>query len=432
MNAATRRELDYPDAAPAAPERRRDFRPIPRITIQAFCESHEVASAMEGAREDRRMGRAHLKIQTGGLSAAADFYHDSATPNVLILETTDKRDRILHDLGRLSDVCDPATKVVIVGHVNDILLYRELMRLGISEYVVTPVTPLDVVEIVSNLFGDPKAKPVGRAISFVGAKGGVGASTIAHNVGWTLAGEFALDTTIADLDLPFGTANLDFNQDPTQGVADAVFSPERLDATFLDRLLVNCGPHLNLLAAPSTLDRTYDFGEGSFEAMVDLVRNQSPFVVFDMPHMWCGWVKKTLIASDEIVIVASPDLANLRNTKNLVDLLKQNRPHDPPPKLILNQVGVPKRSEIKVADFTRSIDAPLIATLPFDAALFGTAANNGQMLAEVQKQSKVAEEIRRIAETVSDRVPARKAKGLSAQLPLLSRIQSLVPGRKAS
>lgn len=288
MSAATLRMPDFEDAAPSASAQRRELRPIPRITIQAFCESHEVAAAMEGAREDRRMGRAHLKIQTGGLGAAADFYRDSPTPNVLILETADKRDRILHDLGRLSEVCDPTTKVVIVGHVNDILLYRELMRLGISEYVVTPITPLDVVEIVSNLFGDPKAKPVGRAIAFVGAKGGVGSSTIAHNVAWTLAGEFGLGTVLADLDLPFGTANLDYNQDPTQGIADAVLAPERLDATFLDRLLVNCGPHLNLLAAPSTLERTYDFGEGSFEALAELVRSQSPFVVLDMPHMWTG------------------------------------------------------------------------------------------------------------------------------------------------
>jgi pilus assembly protein CpaE len=432
MNAA-KREPSFDlasdaDQAPAA-ERKRDIRPIPRISIQAFCETHEVASAFESAREDRRLTRAHLKIQTGGIEAAVEFYRESPTPNLVVLETADRREKILEQIGRFADVCDPSTKVVLIGHVNDILLYRELMRQGLSEYVVTPLTALDIVEVVSNLYADPASKPVGRTMSFVGARGGVGASTISHNVAWMLANELESDTMIADLDLAFGTANLDFNTDPAQGIAEAVFAPERVDHTFLDRLLANCGPRLNLLAAPSTLERTYDFADNAFEPVIDTIRSSSPFVVLDVPHLWTGWTKRTLVASDEIVIVAAPDLANLRNAKNLADLLKQARPHDPAPKLVLNQVGMPKRPEIPTADFVKALDVTLLATLPFDAQLFGTAANNGQMLAEVQRSAKTVEALRGLTRAISGRSTPKAAKGRGA-LSMLGALKALVPTKK--
>ena len=105
-----------------------------------------------------------------------------------------------------------------------------------------------------------------------GAKGGVGSSTIAHNIAWHFATELQMDTIIADLDLGFGTAGLDFNQDPPQGIAEAVFAPDRVDATLVDRLLSKCGDNLHLLAAPAMLDRLYDFGETAFDSLMDAVR----------------------------------------------------------------------------------------------------------------------------------------------------------------
>ena len=143
----------------------------------------------------------------------------------------------------------------VIGRINDVTLYRELVRRGVSDYVIAPVNTIDVVRSVCGLFSAPEAKAVGRIIAIVGAKGGVGASTIAHNVAWAIARDLALDSVVIDLDLAFGTAGLDYNQDPPQGIADAVFAPDRVDTAFVDRLLSKCTDHLNLLAAPATLDR---------------------------------------------------------------------------------------------------------------------------------------------------------------------------------
>ncbi len=296
--------------------------PAPRISVQAFCETVETAAAVQAAGDDRRLAKAHVKIQMGGITAATEAYNNSPTPNVILIETDARAADILGGLDKLAEVCDAGTRVIVMGRVNDVTLYRELTRRGVSEYLITPVGPLDVVRAISGLFSAPDAKPVGRIVAVVGAKGGVGASTVAHNIAWAIGRDLALDSVVADLDLAFGTAGLDYNQDPPQGIADAAFSPDRVDTAFVDRLLSKCTDHLSLLAAPATLDRVYDFGAEAFDSILDSLRASIPCVVLDVPHQWLGWTRRLLISADDILVVAGPDLANLRNAKNLIDLLR--------------------------------------------------------------------------------------------------------------
>ncbi|MEA2988194.1 MAG: pilus assembly protein CpaE [Alphaproteobacteria bacterium] len=384
--------------------------PAPRVSVQAFCETVETAAAIQAAGEDRRLGKAHLKIQMGGIAAAVEAYGSGATPNVVVVETESRGDDILSGLDSLAEVCDAGTRVVVIGRLNDVLLYRELIRRGISDYLIAPVGTLDVVRAVCGLFSAPDAKPVGRVIAIAGSKGGVGASTIAHNIAWAVARDLALDTVIADLDLGFGTAGLDYNQDPPQGIADAVFSPDRIDTAFIDRLLSKCTDHLSLLAAPATLDRIYDFSTEAFDSIFDSLRTTMPCIVLDVPHQWSGWTKRALIGADDILIVSGPDLANLRNAKNLLDLLKTSRPNDRRPYYCLNQVGVAKRPEISPADFAKALDDEPIAIIPFEPQVFGAAANNGQMIAEFSSGHRTAETFRQLAQVLTGRSEAKKTK----------------------
>ncbi len=205
---------------------------------------------------------------------------------------------------------------------------------------------------------------------------------------WAIARDLALDSVVADLDLAFGTAGLDYNQDPPQGIADAVFfARSRRYRVHRPACCRNATDHLSLLAAPATLDRVYDFGADAFDSIFDTLRTTMPCIVLDVPHQWSGWTKRALVAADDILIVASPDLANLRNTKNIFDLLKASRPNDRLPLYCRNQVGVPKRPEINSAEFAKAIESPPIVSIPFDPLMFGSAANNGQMIAEVSGRS---------------------------------------------
>src|SRR5271170_105437 len=396
------------ESHPADAGRDEHIAPAPRVSVQAFCENVDTAAAIQAAGEDRRLAKAHLRIQMGGLAAAIEAYQSSPTPNVIILESENRGEDILGGLDQLAPVCDAATRVIIVGRMNDVALYRELVRRGVSDYLIAPVGALQIVRAVCGLFSAPDAKPVGRLIAVVGAKGGVGASTIAHNIAFSIARDLKLDAVVTDLDLAFGTAGLDFNQDPPQGIAEAVFSPDRIDDAFIDRLLSKCTDHLSLLAAPATLDHVYDFGADAFEAIFDSLRATVPCVVLDVPHQWTGWTKQTLVGADDVLIVAAPDLANLRNTKNIYDFLKAARPNDHHPRYCLNQVGVPKRPEIKGADFAKALDGDPMAIIPFEPQLFGAAANNGQMIAEISSGHRTAEVFRQLAQQLTGRSEPKK------------------------
>jgi pilus assembly protein CpaE len=400
--------LDLEAAAPGGADGH--IMPVPRISIQAFCETVELSQTVVAAGTDRRMAKAHIKAQMGGLAAAVEAYRSSATPNVILVEHNGQGSDLLDGLDALAEVCDAGTKVIVVGRLNDIVFYRELVRRGISDYLMSPLAPLDVVRAVSGVFTAPDSEPVGRVIAVVGAKGGVGASTVAHNLAFSIARDLELDTVIADLDLPFGTAGLDFNQDPPQGVADAVFSPERVDSAFIDRLLSKCTDHLSLLAAPATLEREYDFSADTFDPVLDSMRTSVPFIVLDIPHLWSGWSKHALVSADEVLFVIAPDLANLRNAKNLFDFVRAARPNDKPPMYLLNQVGMPKRPEVRTADFAKALEQQPMATIGFDPQLFGTAANNGQMIAEVSAKHKVAETFLSVAMTLTGRAEMKKQK----------------------
>lgn len=395
--------------------------PAPRVSVQAFCETVETAAAVQGAGEDRRLAKAHVKIQMGGIVAAIEAYRTAPTPNVILIEAENRAEEILQGLDHLAEVCDAGTRVIVVGGVNDVTLYRELTRRGVSDYLIAPVGTLDVVRSVCGLFSSPDAKPVGRIIAVVGAKGGVGASTVAHNIAWAIGRDLALDAVVTDLDLAFGTAGLDYNQDPPQGIADAVFSPDRVDTAFVDRLLSKCADHLSLLAAPATLDRVYDFGAEAFDAILDSLRSSIPCIVLDVPHQWSGWTRRLLTSADDILVVAGPDLANLRNAKNMVDLLRAARPNDHRPYYCLNQVGVPKRPEITPADFAKALEDQPLAVIPFEPQLFGTAANNGQMIAEVSSGHKTADTFRQLAQILTGRAEAKRSRG-SLLSPLLSKL----------
>src|SRR6201987_4295344 len=131
---------DAPEAA--TPPSESHIAPAPRLSVQAFCETVETAAAVQSAGEDRRLGKAHLKIQMGGMAAAIEAYRAAPTPNVIILETEGRTD-ILTGLDQLATVCDPGTRVVVIGKVNDVTLYRELVRRGVSDYAIAPVNELE-------------------------------------------------------------------------------------------------------------------------------------------------------------------------------------------------------------------------------------------------------------------------------------------------
>src|SRR6202012_3241968 len=193
----------------------------------------------------------------------------------------------------------------------------------------------------------------------------------------------------------------------------------------LDRLLIKRGEHLSLFTAPAALERDYHAVPEAYEAVIDAVRQSTPCVVIDLPHAWTSWMKACLIAADEIVIAATPDLPSLRNAKNIIELVKNSRPNDKPPRLVINQAGTPRRPEIPTKDFAETMGTEPLAIMPVDPSLFGQAGNNGQMLIEVQPKAPSSEAVRRLARALTGRTAsAVNEKQSSSLLSFLKKKQA--------
>ena len=187
--------------------------------------------------------------------------------------------------------------------------------------------------------------------------------------------------------------------------------------------MAKCHDHLNLLAAPAALDRVYDFGADAFDAIFDTLRLTTPVIVLDIPHQWSGWTRRALVGADDILIVAEPDLANLRNAKNLLSMLKAARPNDRPPIYCLSQVGMSKRPEISPREFAKAIEGPPIASIPFDPKMFGAAANNGQMIAEISAGHRISKIFVQMAQQLTGRGEAKKPRG-SLFAPIIRKLRA--------
>lgn len=371
---------------------------LPTISIHAFCDRQETASIINQTTHDWRMKRTNMKIYMGGLLAAIDFYQQENTPGLILVETGMRGSELFAQLESLASVCDEGTKVVIIGAANDIRLYRQLMEKGVSDYIVPPLLPLNIIRSIGDLYTDPEAPFIGRVAAFFGAKGGVGSSTLAHNLAWCVSEHLGQETALVDLDSSFGTTGLDFAYDASQGLEEALAEPDRLDETLLDRIMIRHSTKLSILPASSSLNAKPIMDEHAYEAVVNGVRSISPLTLLDMPHYWSEWTTNTLISVDDVIITATPDLANLRNTKNLVDFLRAQRPNDADPILILNKTGMTKASEIPVKEFGAAVGLEPSLVISFDPEGFFEAANEGKMLDQVKSAERVVDGLNYLAD----------------------------------
>lgn len=391
----------------------------PRIHI--FCDTPETAKAAADAMRDRRLAKLRFEAHMGGVHAARASFANSPTPDLVVVESPLEATAMLAELETLAEVCDGATKVVIIGHVNDVRLYRELLHRHISEYLVAPLGAGQLAETIADALAGHSAQPPSRIIGFIGAKGGCGSSTVCHNAGWALAETLGMPTIIADFDLAFGTLGLDYNQDLGKGMGEVLAAGDRLDAAMLNKLMAKCSERLTLLTPPCTLGADLDITPDRAAQLAQLMGRTASVVALDLPLDWRASTRALIAEADQLVITAEPDLANLRNAKNLIEAARMLRAQEAPPLLVLNKLHMPRRPEISPRDFGAAVELEPAALIEFDAQLFGSAANNGLMIGEISAKSKHAELFRMLGEMLSGKtaLPKRQTGLLK---PLMSRL----------
>ena len=365
-------------------------------------------AAVKGLQEDRRLSRSRMAVQTGGIEAATSYLGVNDTPQLLIVEAAETGDAMFERIEMLAEVCNPNSNVVLIGTENDIGLYRELKSLGISEYFSGKVDTEQIMVAIEDIFSDNSEASLGQSIAIIGARGGVGTSVLAVNIAHRLGAMLDDDILLIDCDLSFGTLALMCNVEPKQSLADALAQPGRLDATLIERVRLVVDDHLSMVPAPSALSGDYEIDVEAFEAMMRICRGMAGQVVLDIPHLWAPWVQDVLIDAGQLVVVTTPDLPGMRDTKHIKDAAAKRADRDTGFHVIFNKVGMSRKTEISAKDFMAQIEVEPTVSVPWDPILFGNALNNGEMLDKAGKSSKVVAEIDKLAGVISGAEPMDK------------------------
>jgi len=381
------------------------------MAVDAFLLSAENAARVTDGLKDRTLTNMLGHVADGGLPAAIEYYNERPTPEILMVELEGDTNGIMAGLDDLAEIVDPGTRVIVAGSVNDVSLYRSLLKLGISDYLASPLATRQIVDSIYTLTADPEARPRGRVIAVTGVHGGAGGSSVAQNLAYAITSEYDTDVAILDFDMQLGTAALNLNVEARQGIFDCLSQTDRLDDQLLDRYIQKYDDHLSILGTSGSLNLPQDVDVAAMEQLVDIMSQRVPFVVLDLPSRWSDWISQALIMADETVIVATPDLVSLRDVQNWLRHLNEKRGDQRHARIVLNKVGRAKKSELSEKDFEGATEGPVFGVVPHDPVVFDTASNNGQALGQMNAKSKPALAFMELGRKLSGRhVAARKKK----------------------
>jgi pilus assembly protein CpaE len=347
-------------------------------------------------------------IIRGGIAKAIEHLSEQRSPHLLIVDISGI-DLPLSQIHILADVCEPGTTVVAVGDRNDVGLYRDLQEAGVSQYIVKPLTrellvkALSPKPVVSDITR-PGLK-LGKMVSFVGARGGVGTTTLAGNLAWHLANRQARRVVLVDLDLQHGDCSLLFNLNALPGFRDAMANPLRLDHLLLDRLMAQSGERLFVLGGEESLHHNLQFTAAAIDALFSVLRSQFHYVVVDVPRIAAPAYRRALEIADRRVIVVDQTMRAMRDAVRVAKMfelpgIEQSVEHRN--MFVVNRVGeVGQQHAVALKDVRAVLQAQPTSLIPFLPNLVTPSAHKG--LAAASKRGKFADAVDILATELSGR-----------------------------
>ena len=397
-------ELGEPVAAAAEPS---------TASFCAFARDEESRRAIEQVAGELPFGR--TMVSSGGIRNAIEYLGAHRSPKVLMVDLSGS-ELPLTDIDELADVCEPGVTVVAFGDQNDVGLFRELVARGVGDYLVKPLSPGLVHEALLRALqghsSNRQMSRLGRLVGVLGARGGVGATMIACGIAHAIAGTRRRRVCLTDLDLQSGTVALTFDLDPSHGLREALESPERIDSLFVDRAAAKYSELLYVLAAEEPVDEDSRPLPDALPPLFEELRTRFHFVVLDMPRPGSPLFRPCLEQLDELVLVADPSLAAMRDGLRILQALARasGSCH---PTVVLNRIGAHRVGELDAKEFENGIGRKIDLRIPYDPKTVAAALNAGQLT--FAERGPVGQAIRSLA-NIAARGPAAETRSVVRRL----------------
>lgn len=347
----------------------------------AFCADSTTHSAVD--RVIGEMMLPHASIRKGSVKDAVKYLSQHASPKLLLVDITGS-DLPLSDIDNLADVCEPGVSVIAIGERNDCGLFRDLLHHGVTDYLVKPLSPALLQRAISQVadHSEPtrSTNKLGKLVAVLGARGGVGATTVATSLAWIIAQQRRRRVALVDLDLQFGTVALSLDIEPSQGLREALENPERIDGLFMDRMMIQHSDRLFVMSAEESPDETLLLDFGAIDLLLNELRNKFHYVIVDLPRSANPGTLQVLEHATDLILISDLSLAGMRDTMRTIGYLPTlNAACNSV--VVASRAGEHKQGEMPRAEFEKGIGRKIDLILPFDSKTVAAATNFGQPVA---------------------------------------------------
>lgn len=357
-----------------------------------------------------RRGWSSGDVESGGLAAAVRTLGIVPPARVMLVDLAG--DEATPDaLDALAELSRHGTAVIALGSVNDVHVFRRMLRAGAADYLVKPIDAEAVELALDRALQEQKSgsTPVrqGRCIAFIGARGGVGASTVAAAFAWTVAERLHRRAALVDLDLQFGIQGLLFDQEPNRGLREALDDPERVDSQFLERAMMRPGSRLHVLATEEAVDQAAEIPGDAVVHLLKQSRLAYDVTVLDLPRRAVTAQPVALGEITDVVIVGDRSLPALRDINRLTRFLRSTA-SESQVHLVLNRTETSRHDQVARRAFDGALELPVFAELPLDATAAARSLNGGQPLSAVAPRSRLVSELTTFATRLLGIQPRRR------------------------
>jgi len=355
-------------------------------------------------------------LRDGGSQEALEYLSEVPAPNVIIVDIGESSAPLTAMLS-LTAAFTEDTRLIGIGTINDINLYREMVGAGITDYLVKPVTEKALAAALSRA-EEPIHAPVGpeeaansdhvRRIAVIGSRGGVGASSLTVNLGWILSQERKKKTAIIDLDLEFGTVALLLDLEPTTGLRDALESPGRIDSLFVESATARLTENLSVMATEETLSSEVHFKPEAIDLLFDTLGRTNEYIIVDLPRSALAVRQRIFETVTDILLITELTLPGLRDAMRIISSIEETV-SGKSVIVIANRTGSPHQA-MSPKDFQKALGHKIEFLIPQDDKAFKQAANNGKPLIQIDSRGKPAKAMQSIVDKLTGEKKSAKNK----------------------
>lgn len=355
---------------------------LPSARVDCFVVDEQTAQTVHRLASDWRFARVGVDIKREGIDAAINAYGQTPSPELIIIETNDIGPAFIEQLGGLAGVCASGTDAVIIGPTNDVHLYRNLVGMGVKDYLVRPVKEEDLVAVIAKALIDRRGLSASRLVSVVGSKGGVGTTSIAQAVAWNIAEGLQQKITLMDAAGSSGTLGISFGVEPSTSLTEAVRVGATGSEDDMKRIIQVTSDRLSLLVCGSDPIFTESPEPDQIEVLVNRIMQKCPVVVVDLSHASLAVQKRMMARSTHVVLVTTPLLSSLRNARTILSEVKHIRNSLKEIDLVINMAGAAGSEEVPEADISAALGLEPAARISFVPKVFVNAETAGKPIAE--------------------------------------------------